>query len=43
MNDREVLKDWHRRRLNETLEEHDLQMEGNIPLNVLAAFHRENE
>ena len=43
MNDLEVVKDWHRRRLNETLEEHDLRMEGNIPWNVLAAFHRENE
>jgi len=43
MNDREVLKDWHRRRLNETIDEHDMRMDSSPPRNVLAALHRENE
>ena len=43
MNDREVLKDWHRRHLNETLDEHDMRMDSSPPRNVLAALHRENE
>jgi hypothetical protein len=43
MIDHEVLKDWQRRRLNETLDEHDMWMESSMPWNVLAAFHWENE
>ncbi len=43
MNDCEILKDWHRRHLNETLDEHDMQMDSSPPWNVLAALHRENE
>jgi hypothetical protein len=43
MNDLEVLKNGHRRCLNETLEEHDMQMDSGLPRNVLAALHRENE
>jgi len=44
MNDREVLKDWHRtKRLNETLDEHDVRMDSSPPRNVLAALLRENE
>jgi hypothetical protein len=43
MNDREVLKDWQRRRLNETLEEHDMRMDITSPWNVLAASNRKNE
>ena len=43
MNDHEVLKDWHRRHLNETLDEHDMQMDRNPPQNVLAALHWKNE
>ena len=43
MNDREVLKDWHRRRLNETLDEHDVRMDSSLPRNVLAVLHCENE
>ena len=34
---------WHRRRLNETLDEHDMRMDSGPPRNVLAALHRENE
>jgi hypothetical protein len=43
MNDLEVLKNWHHRRLNETIEEHDMRMDSGPPRNVLAALHRENE
>ncbi len=43
MNDFEVLKNWHHRRLNETIEEHDMRMDSDPPRNVLAALHRENE
>ena len=43
MNDCEVLKDWHRRHLNETLDKHDMRMDSSPPRNVLAALHRENE
>ncbi len=43
MNDREVLNDWHRRRLNENLDEHDMQMDSSPPRNILTALHRENE
>jgi hypothetical protein len=43
MNNREVLKDWHRRRLNETLDEHDMRMDSSPPRNILAALHRENQ
>jgi len=43
MNDREVLKDWHRRRLNETLGEHDIRMESSPPRNIHAVLHRGNE
>ena len=43
MNHLEKLKDWHHRHLNETLEEHDMWIEGNIPWNVLAVIHQENE
>ena len=43
MNDREVLNYWHRRRLNKTLDEHDMRMDSGPPRNVLAALHRENE
>ncbi len=43
MIDREVLNDWQRRRLNETLDKHDMRMEDSMPWNVLAALHRENE
>ena len=38
-----MLKDWHHRRLNETLDEHDMRMDSSPPWNVLAALHRENE
>ena len=41
MNDCEVLKDWHRRHLNETFDEHDMQMDSSPPWNVLAALHQE--
>ena len=34
---------WHRRRLNETLDEHDMRMDSGPPRNVLAALHWENE
>ncbi len=43
MNDLEVLKNWQHRRLNETIEEHDMRMDSGPPRNVLAALHRENE
>jgi hypothetical protein len=43
MNDCEVLKNWHRRRLNETLGEHDMQMESSPPRNIHAVLHRGNE
>ena len=43
MNDLEVLKNWHHRRLNETIEEHDMRMDSDPPRNVLAALHQENE
>ena len=43
MNDCEVLKDWHRRHLNETLDKHDMRMDSSPPRNVLAALHWENE
>ena len=39
----DLLKNWDRRRFNETYEEHDMRMDSGPPRNVLAALHRENE
>ena len=35
--------DWHHRRLNETLGEHDMRMESSPRRNIHAVLHRENE
>ena len=43
MIDHEVLKDWQRWHLNETLYEHDMRMEDSMPWNVLSALHWENK
>ena len=34
---------WYRRRLNETLEEHDIRMDTTPPPNILTVLNRENE